>query len=152
MSSLMRLVVIALVLLAAGGLAFFRLHGNGHSHDAGGGLQLNMGQKWKTDEPRRVGMERIREIVRAAKPTGSESDIQALAKGIQEQIDYLIANCKLPPAADETLHVMISDFLQGADLVTKKKDQQLGITVMRKALETYPRYFEHDGWLGLSDT
>lgn len=147
----MKFIILALVLLAGGGLAFYHLHGHGHNHRAGG-LLLNAGQKWETDQPLHEGMERIRQLVSAAKPDGSASDMQALAMGIQQQVDYLIANCKLPPAADETLHVVIADLLQGADLVTTKNDPQRGITVMRKALQTYPKYFDHAGWSALSDT
>lgn len=150
MTMRMKLIIIALALLVGGGLAFYHLHG--HGHGAEGGLQLNAGQKWETDQPLRVGMERIRELVSAAKAAGSPSDMQDLANGIQQQVDYLIANCKLPPAADETLHVMIADLLEGADLVTKKNDPPGGIAVMRKALETYPKYFDHAGWSGLGDT
>lgn len=148
----MKLLVIALALLAGGGLAFYHLHGNGHSHEAGARLQLDAGQKWDTDQPLRVGMERIRELVSAARPDGSATEMQALAIGIQEQVDYLTANCKLPLAADETLHVMIADLLEGADLVTQRNDPQRGIAAMRKALDTYPKYFDHAGWSGFGDT
>ncbi|WBT38031.1 hypothetical protein [Hyphomicrobium sp. DMF-1] len=148
----MTLAIIALALVAGGGLAFYHLHGNGHSHEAGDELQLNAGQKWDTDQPLRVGMERIRELVSAARPDGSATEMQALASGIQQQVDYLTTNCKLSPAADENLHVMIADFLEGADLLTQKNDPQRGIAVMRKALDTYPKYFNHAGWRGLGDT
>lgn len=147
-----KLIIIALALLAGGGLAFYHLHGDGHSHGTGGELQLNAGKKWNTDQPLREGMERIRRLVSAANPAGSPSDMEALAKGVQQQVNYLVANCKLPPAADETLHVMITDLLEGADLVTKKNDPQRGIAVMRKAVETYPKYFDHAGWPGVGDT
>lgn len=150
MTMRMKLIIIALALLVGGGLAFYHLHG--HGHGAEGGLQLNAGQKWQTDQPLREGMERIRGLVIVASPTGSASDMEALANGIQQQVDYLIANCKLAPAADEALHVMIADLLEGADLVTKKNDPPSGIAVMRKALETYPKYFDHAGWSGLGDT
>ena len=110
----MKFILLAFALLAGGGLAFHYLHGHGHDHEAGGGLQLNAGQKWQTDQPLREGMERIRGLVIAASPAGSASDMEALANGIQQQVDYLIANCNLQPAADETLHVMISDLLEGA--------------------------------------
>jgi hypothetical protein len=152
MNMRMKLAIIAFALVAGGGLAFYHLHGNGHSHEARGELQLNAGQKWDTDQPLRAGMDRIRELVSAARPDGSATEMQALASGIQQQVDYLTANCKLSPAADETLHVMIADFLEGADLVTQKNDPQRGIAVMRKALETYPKYFNHAGWRGLGDT
>lgn len=148
----MKAIFIALALFAGGGLAFYHLYGHGHGHGAGGGLQLNAGQKWETDQPLREGMERIRGLVIAANPTGSAADMEVLAKGVQQEVDYLIANCKLPPAADETLHVMIADFLEGGELVTKKNDPQRGIAVMRNALETYPKYFDHAGWSGLGDT
>jgi hypothetical protein len=162
MTMRMKFIMLALVLLAGGGIAFYHLHGHGHSHEAGShgagthgaaaGLQLNAGQKWATDQPLREGMERIRGLVTAATAAGSPSDMQALANGIQQQVDYLIANCKLPPAADETLHVMIADLLEGADLVTKTNDATSGIAAMRKALETYPMYFDHAGWSALGDT
>ena len=112
MTMRMKLIIIALALLVGGGLAFYHLHG--HGHGAEGGLQLNAGQKWQTDQPLREGMERIRGLVIVASPTGSASDMEALANGIQQQVDYLIANCKLAPAADEALHVMIADLLEGA--------------------------------------
>lgn len=152
MTMRMKFVMLALLLLAGGGLAFYHLHGHGHSHGAVSRLQLNIGQKWETDQPLREGMERIRGLVTAANAPGSPSEMQALANGIQQQVDYLIANCKLPPAADETLHVMIADLLQGAELVTKKNDPTRGIATMRRALETYPKYFDHAGWSGLGDT
>lgn len=147
----MKLLVLALALLAGGALAFHHFHEHGHSHGDGGELQLNGGQKWQTDQPLREGMERIRGLVDAANPSSSAS-MESLANGIREQVDYLIANCRLAPAADETLHVMIADLLEGSDLVTKKNDPQRGVTLMRKALKTYPEYFEHAGWQGTDDT
>ena len=81
MTMRMKFVVFALALLAGGGLAFHHFHGLGHDHGNGGGLQLNAGQKWPTDQPLREGMERIRGLVIAASPTGSASDMEALANG-----------------------------------------------------------------------
>jgi len=146
------LILVALVLLVGGGLAFYHLHGNGHSHGTGGELQLNAGQKWESDQPLRAGMDRIRELVSSANPTDRAVEMQALAKGIQQQVDYLTTHCKLPPAADETLHVMIADLLEGAELVTKENEVERGIETMRKALDAYPKYFNHADWRGLSDT
>ena len=147
----MKFILLAFALLAGGGLAFHYLHGHGHDHEAGGGLQLNAGQKWATDQPLRDGLDRIRELVSSANLSSGASGSEALATGIRQQVDYMIANCKLAPAADETLHVMIADLLEGADLVTKKNDPQRGLAVMRRALETYPKYFDHAGWSGLGD-
>jgi len=108
-------------------------------------MQLNAGQKWETDEPLRGGMERIRTLVANAAPEDAAS-MQSLSGGIREQVDYLIQNCKLAPEADATLHVMLADLLQGADLISKEHDPARGLSVINAALDVYPRYFAHAGW------
>lgn len=142
------LLVVLSVALLAGGAAFVHdLHSapDDHHHGAGGDqLQLNDGQKWEADAPLRLGMERIRALVRAAKEDSSAGEMQALAEGIREHVDFLITNCKLAPKADATLHVVIADLLKGADLVTKG-DVHRGISVMRAALGTYSKYFDDAG-------
>lgn len=147
-----RLIALALALLAGAGVAFHHFHGDGHSHGGGGRLQLNSGKKWETDQPLREGMGRIREIVIAASPAGGNAGMETLARGIQQQVDYLITNCKLPPAADETLHVILADLLEGAEIVTKQNDPRRGIDVMRTSLGRYAEHFDHPGWLALGDT
>lgn len=141
-------VVLSALLLAAGAALFCHLHSPSHDHGHDGSqgqMQLNAGQKWETDAPLRTGMERIRALVANA-PTHDATSMQSLAGGIREQVDYLIQNCKLAPEADATLHVMIAEFLQGADLISKENDPVRGLSVINAALDAYPRYFAHAGW------
>jgi len=138
-------VVFSALVLVAGAALFYHLHGPSHDHGAHGQMQLNAGQKWETDEPLRGGMERIRTLVANAAPEDAAS-MQSLSGGIREQVDYLIQNCKLAPEADATLHVMLADLLQGADLISKEHDPARGLSVINAALDAYPRHFAHAGW------
>lgn len=137
-----------LALLGTG--AFLHLHGShelGHrDHADTAHLKLNVGKKWETDAPLRLGMERIRTLAAGMKTSSSAVERQAFAGGIREQVDFLVTNCKLAPEADETLHVLIADMLEGADIVSKAGDADRGVAAVRKALETYPNYFDHPSW------
>lgn len=128
-------------------LHFHGSHGHSHGdHNRAATLKLNGGKKWETDSPLRVGMERIRDLTAAMTSGGGATEREAFAKGVREQVDFLLRNCKLVPEADETLHVLISDMLEGADRVAKQNDSDGGLAMVRKALEIYPGYFDHPGW------
>lgn len=58
----------------------------------------------------------------------------------------LIANCKLPADADETLHVFIGQMLEAAAVVSETADVTAGLALMRGQFEAYPVYFDHPGW------
>lgn len=142
-----------LALLGTG--AFLHLHGShelGHRDHAGTAhLKLNEGKKWDTDAPLRLGMERIRALVAGMKTSSSAVERQAVADGIRVQVDFLVKNCKLAPQADESLHVLIADMLEGADIVLNTGDADRGVAAVRKALETYPNYFDHPNWRALEN-
>jgi len=71
---------------------------------------------------------------------------RAIAAGVHEQLAYLVANCKLDPAADAVLHALLADLVKGADGLTV--DGEAGMALIRHALDQYPRYFDHPGWPG----
>jgi hypothetical protein len=106
------------------------------AHEAHGtaSMALNAGKRWETDEALRLGMQRIRDA--AAQQQGA-----ALANTIKEQVNYLIANCKLDPKADATLHGIISQLLTGADMLNKNPESSEGMEKIRHALHQYPDYF-----------
>lgn len=137
-----------LALLGTG--AFLHLHGShelGHrDHASTAHLKLNAGKKWETDASLRLGMDRIRVLAAGMKTISSAVERQAFADGIRVQVDFLVKNCKLEHDADETLHVLIADMLEGADIVSKAGDADRGVAAVREALETYPNYFEHPNW------
>lgn len=126
-------------------------HQHSHEQHASSSLQLNQGKKWQTDAPLRQGMQGINEKVMNTKSafhaaTLTASDAKTLTRHIQQQIEYIITNCKLEPMADSTLHVLISEMLQGAEVLEKEPLSTEGLPRIIKALNTYPEYFNHPDW------
>jgi hypothetical protein len=131
-------------------------HAAAHDHGSHGGhetaaLSLNEGKRWETDQPLRTGMERIRAAaspVIAVHAAGQVSAAQtkAMADTITDAVIDVVANCKLSPAADATLHVIITDLLSGAGLLAENPASGDGIELIAKALRLYPEYFDHPGW------
>lgn len=125
-----------------------------HEHGSSAALQelmLNNGQKWKTDDALREGMAAIREALEKNLPLVHHGDMTpaafaALATGIEQNIDTIIANCKLPEAADEQLHLILTHLLEGGQEMKKEGKQIDGFVSATKALNSYGEYFEHQGW------
>ncbi len=81
-------------------------------------LQLNHGKKWQTDEALRRGMSEIRAAMAEAltpihKNVFTPAQYEALAARTQAQIDYVVSNCKLPEAADQQLHIVLEQIIDG---------------------------------------
>ncbi len=123
----------------------------GHEDHASVALSLNAGSRWETDQPLRRGMERIRAAagaVLAARAGGNVSigETKAMTETITNAVMDIVANCKLVPAADATLHVIITDLLSGAGLLSEDPASTEGFALIDRALRRYPEYFEHPGW------
>ena len=123
-------------------------------HDHGpavtSGLQLNKGKKWATDEPLRQGMSQIQSAVGArlsAAHAGKLTNAQygEVAKEVTRQVAYIVQNCKLEPAADAVLHVIIADMVSGADTM-RGSAPRTGFVKVVQALDNYAAYFAHPGW------
>lgn len=65
---------------------------------------------------------------------------------MQENVTYLIQNCRLAPAADASLHAIINDLMIGASLLTTEGHSEEGLAKLRDALSEYPRLFNHPNW------
>jgi hypothetical protein len=129
-----------------------------HMHHSSGAavaqLQLDDGKKWPTDPTLRSGMAAIQAAFDADHPAihaGKESDQQyaALADNIEAQVQGIVANCKLPPAADANLHYVIADLLQGVSLMRGQdpaRTRHDGAALVHGALLAYPKYFDDPGW------
>ena len=114
-------------------------------------LRLNNGQKWQTDEVLRAGMSQIREVMDASLPpihSGrySAADLSALGDWVQEQVDVVVANCKLPEEADLQLHVALTQILDGVNTMKEEGRQELGAAAIVQALNAYGDHFDHPGW------
>ena len=117
-------------------------------------LKRHAGQQGASDEPLRQGMAKIRDAVEAKLPavhrgklSGAQYD--ALGGEIDAQIAGIVSNCKLDPAADEVLHVILADMMEGNEVVQGKRataKRSSGVVKVVRSLEQYGKYFEHPGW------
>lgn len=150
------LLISALVLALAGvgAVALLHLYGpaeHGHGQHGMPELVLNDGKRWATDAPLRQGLERIRDAVApivapsATRPL-TNAEATALSVAIKDQVQYLVENCKLEPKADAALHVLLNDFLQGADALAVDPASMPALKRIMRALHLYPQYFDHQGW------
>ncbi len=145
------LAFLALALPLAGQAAGHEHHEH-HDHGAPT-LQLNAGKKWASDAPLRQAMGHINQAMADALPRihtdqFKDADYQALAKTVNDQVAYAVANCKLAPRADAMLHGVIAELLAGAAGMEGKEGEARhdGAVTVLKALDAYGRYFQHPGW------
>lgn len=130
-------------------------HGN-HDHGAGAppSIELDAGKKWATDDELRKGMGAIRVLAEKALPVAHAGKLtpagyDALAKDINSHIAFIVENCKLDPKADAQLHIIISDLTDGVDTMQGKQPGQAratGVVKVSRTLNTYGKYFDHQGW------
>jgi len=116
-------------------------------------LKLNAGKKWETDAPLRTGMENIKKSVEEKIPEihngkFSQEQFADLSKKISSDLDSIFKNCKLTPEADEQLHVVLVQIIDGADKMknAKSDERTTGAIKILQALAQYPKYFDHQGW------
>lgn len=132
--------------------------GHSHSHDAAESAQLtlNNGRKWTTDDNLRQAMSRIRDALSAelhaihsGKATAEQ--YRALAQKTNDQIAFMVKNCKLEPKADAMLHLVLADIISGADAMMGQDGNEAhkGAAKIAHALDNYASYFDHPGWHGL---
>jgi len=125
-----------------------------HHHDestaAVAQLTLDGERKWPTDESLRAGMAAIHAAFQADHPAihaGTQTDAQyeALAGRIESQVNSIVTNCKLPPAADANLHLVITDLLAGVGLMRGEdpaRTRHDGAALVHGALRAYGKYFD----------
>jgi hypothetical protein len=82
--------------------------------------------------------------------TGAAAVAQLKLDGrIEAQVESIVANCKLPPAADANLHLVVADLLQGVSLMRGSdpaKSRHDGAALVHGALAAYGKYFDDPGW------
>ena len=70
----------------------------------------------------------------------------ALAARTQAQIDYVVSNCKLPEAADQQLHIVLEQMINGVAEMKATTGRDQGAVKIVRALGQYGDYFNHAGW------
>ena len=149
----------AVLLSVSAGTALAQDHDHGHSHDAGepAQLTLNNGKKWAADGNLRQGMSRIRDALAAELPAihsgkATAEQYRSLAQKTNDQIAFMVKNCKLEPKADAMLHLVLADIIAGSDAMMAQggSEARKGAEKIARALENYGAYFEHPGWHGMT--
>ena len=131
-------------------------HGQAHAGESAlvANLELDAGKRWPTDASLRSGMAAIRAAFDADHPAihaGQQSDAQyeGLAGRIEREVNEIVANCMLPPAADAQLHYVVGDLLQGVALMRGAdpgKSRHDGAARVHGALRAYGKYFDDPSW------
>jgi hypothetical protein len=124
-----------------------------HEHDdhaAAAAPASNPPQRFETDAALREGMGRIHEALNALRhyEMGHMPESIAVEKvdEIKSSIDYLFANCKLPPDADAALHIILAPLLGAVQSFEKNPKDMTAVTHMREAVDDYPHRFNDPEW------
>ncbi|PPC81669.1 MAG: hypothetical protein CTY35_05295 [Methylotenera sp.] len=116
---------------------------------------LKPGEKWKTDEVVKLGMDNIRQAISVRqddiiKGRLSTHDYHRIAIVIERNAAEIVRNCKLAKDADRAFHrVVLVDLLDGVTLMRTSKNiqaQRVGALGVLQSLRNYGKYFQHDGW------
>lgn len=123
-------------------------HGHGH-HASQSRLTLDDGRKWATDEPLRREMAELRDALTfARKGRMTDAEYRALGDVVEYRVGRIVEECKLAPAADANLHVLVTELVGAADDLRAPGKAHAHHALRRAtiALNEYGQYFDHPGW------
>ncbi|MGY0556673.1 MULTISPECIES: DnrO protein [unclassified Lysobacter] len=116
---------------------------------------LAEGQRWETDAPLRAAMTRIHDAVALNLPAYHQGRLQvedadALAIGVENDIDYMFANCKLSPEPDAALHVLIGRMMGALEALKTDPASSEGMPQLVAVVNDYQTTFDHEGFQPLT--
>lgn len=117
-------------------------------------LQLNHGKKWRTDAPLRAGMAGMRAVAidtisRAHEGKATDAGFDASAQKVNKELGNIVQKCRLAPAADAQLHVVIGKIMAANEAMegkVKGKARADGAVALAEALNLYGEHFEDPAW------
>ncbi|WP_196140909.1 hypothetical protein [Aliikangiella sp. G2MR2-5] len=118
-------------------------------------LALNQGKKWSIDESLHAGMSRIQNDLKESLDSihydrFTAPEYAQLAEKMESHLGFLFKNCKLKPDADAQLHILLSEVIQGTDLMKNSDNKKQGAILIFKALKKYPDYFADPEWKAIN--
>lgn len=154
-TTLLRLSLIAGIITAFTSVAWTAEEQHRHDKHSAAKPTLNNGKLWQTDAPLRKGMDGIRHSMDVALPRIHADDFSGeqyltLAKNVQDYIEFMVKNCKLPPDIDAQVHLVLEQIIAGVSTMEGKNGQSSGAVMIVQALNTYGQHFDHPGWPSLS--
>lgn len=144
----------ALALVFALGLGAPVMAQDAHDHGAHDAavadLVLNEGAKWEGDQNMITGMEAIRATMAANLDaihanTLAADAAQDVSTEVMTQVEFMIENCELEPAADEQFHLVLAQVMDGALTLDEGEVEPGGLAII-EALDAYGEHFEHPDW------
>jgi hypothetical protein len=128
-------------------LAQTHAHGAADAHPA---LTLDHGKRWQTDAPLRKHMSDLRasfakDLDRIHAGTLPAAEYAKLGATVEGKVASIVNDCKLPPAADAQLHLIVANLVAGADVMQGKYagEPAAGAHKVVTALNDYAQYFDH---------
>lgn len=108
-----------------------------------GQLVLNDGKKWKLDEPTRLHISAIKQIVQSAKGD-KNADYNQLVNKLQTEADKLISDCKMTGKDHDMLHLWLEEFLSSLRQLklSKPSDQPGSFEKLNAIVNDFDNYFE----------
>jgi hypothetical protein len=126
-------------------------------HAAHGGAELDLARpdsgKWASDESLRQGMSELRSAFESHHTDYKEGNFDAgraaeLADSVEENVNFMFANCRLPADADAELHKLLAAALGAAQSLRESDNPHEGLHQLHQVLKAYPEFFDHPGWAG----
>lgn len=131
-------------------------HSHSHGDEKLAQLTLDNGKKWATDANLRQSMGLIRDALAAELPSihsgkATTEQYRVLAQKTNDQIAFIVKNCKLEPKADAMFHLVLADIIAGADAMMAQdgSEARKGAEKIARAVDNYGAYFAHPGWHGM---
>lgn len=119
-------------------------------------LVLNNGAKWPVDTVLSEAMLRLRaqllthlDDIHHKRFTAPQ--YQQFSQVLQQEVNHIVANCKLTPEADAQFHLVLAAMMQSQQAMAKDDVvlQRQGAVQLLRALQRYPDYFQDDAFLPL---
>lgn len=119
-------------------------------------LVLNHGAKWPVDQVLSQAMLRLRtqmlthlDDIHHKRFTASQ--YQQFSQVLQQEVNHIVANCKLTPESDAQFHLILAAMMQSQQSMAKDDVvlQRQGAVQLLRALQRYPEYFHDDAFLPL---
>lgn len=146
----------AALLSMSPGIVSAQDHSHSHGEEKPVQFTLDNGKKWATDANLRQSMGLIRDALAAELPAihsgkATAEQYRALAQKMNDQIAFMVKNCKLEPKADAMLHLVLADIIAGSDAMMARDSNEArkGAEKIARAVDNYGVYFAHPGWHGM---
>ena len=100
--------------------------------------------KWTPDAPLVEGMSRVRTALEGLESESHPDDaaVAALATDIDSAVEYMFANCQLPPEPDIALHAVLARLMANTSALKANPSDGSPVADMHEAVHNYERLFD----------